>query len=66
MTQTNPSKMNKFDYEFLTNTWSGVAGAAYNQTYEFCKEHGWCRQDGTLTEAGLAAIKEYENEHSTS
>lgn len=60
MTATLTSKLNKFDYEFLTGTWSGVAGAAYNQTYEFCKELGWCDQEGKPTPAELKAIQGYE------
>jgi hypothetical protein len=64
MTQTSPSKMNKFDYQFLTGTWDGVAGAAYNQTYEFCKEFGWCDRTGKPTDAGLRAIQLYEMEAS--
>lgn len=62
MTQTSHSetKLNAFDYEFLTGRWSGPSGAAYNQTYEFCKNSGWCNQDGTPTPAGLKAIQEYE------
>ena len=62
MTQTSHSKpkMNRFDYEFLTGTWDGVKGAAYNQTYEFCKEFGWCNQAGLPTPKGLEAVKEYE------
>lgn len=62
MTQTNRGKpeLNKYDYEFLTQTWSGPRGAAYNQTYEFCKDFGWCTRDGTPTPAGLEAIQRYE------
>lgn len=60
MTQTSHSRMNAYDYQFLTGKWQGLKGAAYNQTYEFCKEFGWCRQDGSLTEAGEKAVKEYE------
>jgi hypothetical protein len=61
MTQISPSKgLNEYDYAFLTGTWDGVAGAAYNQTYEFCKELGWCDQHGHVTPAGTKAIQEYE------
>jgi hypothetical protein len=62
MTQTSPSErmLNEYDYQFLTGTWEGVAGAAYNQTYEFCKEFGWCDYNGKPTSAGLEAIKAYE------
>lgn len=61
MTQTCPSKeLNEFDYQFLTGTWEGAKGAAYNQTYEFCKEFGWCSQSGEPTPAGYKAIQEYE------
>jgi hypothetical protein len=53
-------EMNGFDYKFLTDTWEGVKGAAYNQTYEFCKEFGWCHPDGTPTRQGYMAIQAYE------
>lgn len=62
MTQTSLSNkiMNKYDYQFLTGTWDGVAGAAYNETYEFCKEFGWCDFNGKPTSEGWAAIQAYE------
>jgi hypothetical protein len=53
-------ELNEFDYQFLTDTWAGVAGAAYNQTYEFCKEFGWCDKEGKPTSSGYKAIQEYE------
>jgi hypothetical protein len=64
MTQTCHSerKLTEYDYQFLTKAWEGVAGAAYNQTYEFCKEFGWCNREGEPTPAGLAAIQAYEME----
>lgn len=62
MTQISRSRpeLNKYDYQFLTGKWEGVAGAAYNQTYEFCKEFGWCDANGQPTSAGYKAIQEYE------
>lgn len=60
---TKEPEMNEFDYQFLTGNWEGVKGAAYNQTYEFCKEFGWCDREGKPTPAGLRAIKEYEYKH---
>ena len=57
--------MTRHEYEFLTGNWQGVAGAAYNQVYEFCKEFGWMKGfDGNgkpiLTQKGLDAIKAYQ------
>lgn len=62
MTQIYPSEaeMNEYDYQFLTGNWEGVKGAAYNQTFEFCKELGWCDQHGFTTPNGLKAIQAYE------
>jgi hypothetical protein len=57
-------EMNTFEYQFLTGTWKGVGGAAYNQTYEFCKEFGWCDQEGKPTPAGKEAIEKYETAQS--
>lgn len=33
--------MTSHEYEFLTGSWTGPKGAAYNQVAEFCKEFGW-------------------------
>lgn len=57
--------LNKFDYEFLQGIWSGVKGAAYNATYEFCKEAGRCDAQGNLTVKGSEAIKKYKEENSS-
>lgn len=54
-------KLTLFEYEFLTDTWTGVKGAAYNQTYEFCRKFGWCDRRGVPTQKGWDAVKEYEN-----
>lgn len=53
-------KMTEFEYRYLTDTWEGSRGAAYNQTYEFCKEFGWCDNNGKPTSAGYAVIQAYE------
>lgn len=58
-------QMSKFEYEFLTDTWEGPRGAAYNQAYEFCKEFGWIdgfHMDGTpsLTNKGMEAVRAYQ------
>ena len=57
-------KMTSYDYEFLTGTWEGVKGAAYNIVAEDCAEFGWFKgynYGGTpnITERGHAAIKEF-------
>jgi hypothetical protein len=57
--------MTQHEYEFLTDSWTGLKGAAYNQVYEFCKEFGWLEgfyPDGAtrLTQAGMNAIKAYQ------
>lgn len=57
--------MTEHEYDFLTNNWQGVKGAAYNQVYEFCKEFGWLKgfySNGTpeLTHKGMDAIKAYQ------
>ncbi len=57
--------MTSHEYDFLTGSWTGPKGAAYNQVYEFCKEFGWLKgfyKNGPpeLTQKGMAAIKEYQ------
>ena len=52
--------MNKYEYLFLTGTWEGVKGAAYNATYDFCREFGWCDSSGEVTKKGRQALKQYE------
>lgn len=57
--------MTEYEYDFLTGSWTGTKGAAYNQVYEFCKEFGWLKgfyKNGTpqLTNKGMAAIKAYQ------
>ena len=59
--------MTHFEYEFLTNSWTGVKGAAYNAVYEFCQEFGWFdgfNFDGTpsITEKGHVEIERYLND----
>lgn len=51
--------INEYDFEFLTDTWSGPKGAAFNQTYEFCYEEGWCDRRGQVTPKGEKAIEYY-------
>ena len=58
--------MTSHEYEFLTGSWTGPKGAAYNQVAEFCKEFGWYKgfyANGTtpiLTHKGMDAIKAYQ------
>lgn len=52
--------MNEYEYEFLTGTWEGAKGAAYNQVYEFCRGFGWCDSQGQATEKGREALTQYE------
>lgn len=52
--------MNEYEYQFLTDTWEGVKGAAYNATYDFCREFGWCNVSGEVTEKGRKALSQYE------
>jgi hypothetical protein len=65
VTQTSHSEvksMTEHEYRFLTDTWDGVKGAAYNACYEFCRDFGWCDTEGRPTSAGHAAIQLYEME----
>lgn len=52
--------MNEYEYKFLTSTWKGPMGAAYNATYDFCREFGWCNASGEVTELGKKALDQYE------
>ncbi len=54
-------KMTKYEYEILTNSWTGPPGAGYNAAYEFCQEFGWIDHNGDVTDKGREALKEYEN-----
>ncbi len=54
-------KMNKYEYQVLTDTWEGVSGAAWCAAYEFCQEFGWIDHNGDVTDKGREALKEYEN-----
>jgi len=52
--------INEYEWQYLTDQWDGPPGAAYNQTYEFCYEAGWCDHRGTRTIKGDAAVEYYE------
>lgn len=59
--------MNQHDYDFLTGQWTGPKGAAYNETFEFCRQFGWCVGFDTeggvvLTKHGVKAIKAFQAE----
>ena len=59
--------LNKYEYQFLTQTWEGVKGAAYNECFEFCRQHGLSmgfdmKGRPVLTKKGIAAIKAYQAE----
>ena len=60
MTQTLPFEMTEYDIDFLTDTWKGVKGAAYNTVYEDLKEAGLVTSEGKPTPKGYKAIQEYE------
>lgn len=56
--------MNEFEYRFLTGSWDGPKGAAYNQTFEFCRNFGWCvgfDQNGrpVTTKKGAQMVRDY-------
>mgnify|MGYP003386403153 CR=1 FL=1 len=57
--------MTSHEYDFLTNSWTGPKGAAYNQVYEFCKEFGWMKGvyasgGPILTQKSMNAIRAYQ------
>jgi len=56
--------MTEHEYEFLTDSWVGPKGAAYNQVYEFCKEFGWLKgfynNKPLLSRKGTEAVKAYQ------
>lgn len=53
-------RMSHFEYAFLTDSWKGPKGAAYNATYEFCCLEGWCDQYGNVTNLGNMKCDEFE------
>lgn len=55
-------KLTKYDYEYLTGMWEGVAGAAFNVVAEDCM-NAQLGYYGHPTEKGKKAIKEFEAEH---
>lgn len=58
MTLTCPFKLTRLSHEWLTG-WKGPAGAAYNVIYEDLREAGLICRDGTITQKGDKAIREY-------
>lgn len=55
------------EYQFLTQTWDGPKGAAYNQVFEFCRQFGWCtgfdaQGRPIITKKGAAAIRDFRND----
>ncbi len=59
-------KLTKYDVEFLTNTWQGPKGAAYNVVGEECFQEGlYYRQLSVnarcivMTSEGVEAVKQY-------
>jgi hypothetical protein len=63
MTQTSRSKLiiNEYEYEVLTDTWKGPAGAAYNACWEYCQENGLIKGNGQLTFEGEDQVKLYSS-----
>lgn len=63
------AKCNDYEYAFLTNTWKGRRGAAYNACAEYCKERGWYHELTTkgrpvLTKLGHLTVNMYQGEQS--
>lgn len=59
------ANINKFEYELLTNTWTGPKGAAFNACFEFCTERGYMtglNHDGNpmVTTKGREQIAQFE------
>lgn len=53
--------INEYEYELLTDSWRGPAGAAYNACWEYCHENGLIGGSGRLTLRGeeqVALFKE--------
>lgn len=57
-----PGRLTSHDYAFLTGTWDGPYGAAYNVVYEWCKNRGYGGYNDP-TPRGMAAIKQFQAEH---
>lgn len=59
--------INQHEHEFLTQTWKGVKGAAYNACFEFCRQHGLTSGFDNhgrpiLTRKGVNAIKSFQSD----
>lgn len=59
--------MSIHEYQFLTGRWEGPKGAAYNEVYEFCRNHGWCpgfdvNGRAIITKQGVRAIKAFQSD----
>ena len=52
--------LTEYDYEFLTDTWDGAKGAAYNVVGEDLYEAGMIDDFGFVTDKGKKAIAAYE------
>lgn len=57
-------------FQFLASKWIGERGPEYNETYDYCRNYGWCvglSPEGTpiLTDLGIKALRNYRvNEYS--
>lgn len=56
--------INTFEYKFLTDTWEGPKGAAYNACYEYLKETGHIKgfdkgSNLLVTDQGREAVQKY-------
>jgi hypothetical protein len=58
----NKLQLTKYDVEFMTDTWEGPKGAAWNCVYEDLREAGYITYNGDVTEVGRQALEEYERE----
>ncbi len=54
-------KLTQFDYEYLTGTWVGARGAAFNVVSEDCRSVGY-GDYGKPTKTGERAIGQYEED----
>lgn len=57
--------MTNHEYSFLRSKWEGERGPEYNETYNYCRNYGWCvglSPEGTpiLTDLGIKAIKSFK------
>lgn len=56
--------INEYEFQFLTNTWEGVRGAAYNVCREYCVNNGLVNMSKSSkhtipSEKGFEQITEY-------